>query len=185
MRSTPASSALGSALQSARRVGLSGSRRPGPAARAAARAVLAAVPAGALVVTGCAPGIDAVARAATPPARCRIFRVAPAQARLVGRAAFAVRSVQAVRCVHAAGGAGTWVAVPQGACPPGLVPSARPGACFSGHGSGTWGALALALGLGLAALVWAPAVPAGWGLAPLAGAPGWWQARGAGQATLF
>lgn len=149
--------------------GFSGSRRwgqsPAPLSLAAA-----AVPSGSRVVVGCASGVDAFFRLAFPAAE--VFSVASG---LWGRqcGAFAARSVACVRAVAAAGG--LWVSFPSSPCPVGLVPSSSQSRCFSGSGSGSWASLGFALGSGVPCVVFLGSlpVPAGWGLFPLAGLPGW------------
>ncbi len=157
------------ALRSASVVGVSGARAPLPASLSACRWALGQLAPSAVVVTGCASGVDACARALCPSAR--VLRVS----------AFggipAARSVAVVRAVAAGAGPGgaLWLAFPAGPCPSGrvrgraLAPSRSASACFAGYGSGTWASLALAVGLGVPALAFLPpgvAAPAGWGLAP-------------------
>jgi hypothetical protein len=66
------------------------------------------------------------------------------------RAAFAARSARLVHWVAAS--SGLLVAFPVGAAPAGL----RPCTSFAGFGSGTWGSVALAIGLGVPVLVVLP-----------------------------
>ena len=123
------------------------------------------------VSVGCARGVDQAVRSAVPSARVRVFH---AVAFGSGRGAFALRSAALVRSVAGARSA-LFVCFPGRACPVGLVPSASARSCFCGLGSGSWASLALAVGLGVPALVWLPvgvAVPVGWGLRGLGG--GWW-----------
>ena len=146
-------------------VGFSGSRHgidPGAGELAAA-----AVPAGAEVVVGCAAGVDAFFRSRFPAAR--VLRVDSS----LGRAGFARRSIACVEAVDR----GLWVSFPGRACPSGLFPSASPGRCFSGSGSGSWASLAYAIGRGGAALVYLGSVPApgGWGLVRVPDSTGWWR----------
>ncbi|MGH8529698.1 MAG: hypothetical protein ACRETN_07630 [Nevskiales bacterium] len=177
-------SALSSLLAAAPVVGFSGWRSAPPSlcavAAAAARRVLALSPAAAMVV-GCAAGVDLAVRsavAAVAPARLSLFSVASGSFG-AGRGAFARRSVAAVGAVAAAGG--LWLSFPGRPCPAGLLPSASSAACFSGRGSGSWASLALAVGSGVPSLVFlggacgcaAVPCPSGWGLAPVAGSPGW------------
>lgn len=148
--------------------GFSGSRSPGgvlPSALSAA----AAVPVGSRVVVGCAPGVDAFFRQCFSDAE--VFSVASGRWGS-GRSAFARRSVACVEAVAAAGG--LWVSFPASPCPAGLFPSVSSSRCFSGSGSGSWASLALALGRGVACLVFSPCgVPAVWGLSPVPGCAGW------------
>ena len=139
-------------------VGFSGSRRVG-----SAPAALAASFAGGLaarssfsgsVAVGCAGGVDAAVRGVFPSAV--VFRV---QRPVGGGAppawAFAARSSVLVRSVVA--GRGVLVVCPLGACPAEVVPSSS----FRGCGSGSWGSVALALGLGCPVLVLLPSCPSG------------------------
>lgn len=169
-------SALLSAIGSASVVGFSGSRSVVPPALAA---VCAAVPAEAAVAVGCAAGVDATVRAAFPSAT--VFSVASFG--VVGRGAFAVRSVAFVRSLA---GGGLLLSFPSGACPPGLLPSASSSRAFCGAGSGSWAAIAFAIGLGVSCFVLLPsgvAAPVGWGLVPVGG--GWWSFVPASQLSLF
>jgi len=160
-------------------VGISGSRRPAPASLVALAALVAQLPAGALVVVGDAPGIDRRAAKLLPQAW--VFRAASYG---VVRGAFAARSIA---CVQACAGAGgVWCAFPAGPAPAGLRPSASAAACFAGFGSGTWAALALAVGLRLPVVVYLPAdvpAPAGWAL--VVADPGWYTFQPPTQHTLL
>jgi hypothetical protein len=102
------------------------------------------------VAVGCACGVDSLVRSAFPSAS--VFRVSSF---LVGgrvaRASFARRSAALVQCCAAGGG--LLVAFPLGAAPASL----RPCSSFAGFGSGTWGCVALALGLGVPVLLVLPA----------------------------
>ena len=177
-------SSLPQLIASASVVGVSGSRAPSVASVAACRSALAGLAASSSVVTGCARGIDAVARALCPS-----VRVIRASAFGTGRGALAARSIAVVRAVASGGPASLWLSFPSGPCPAGLHPSRQPGACFSGHGSGTWASAALAVGLGVPALVFLPpsvAVPPAWPLVPVIGAAGWVRFRPAVvQSSLF
>ncbi|MEL6614099.1 MAG: hypothetical protein AAFQ43_00090 [Bacteroidota bacterium] len=170
-------SALARLLRSAAVVGVSGSRAPGPGCARAAAWAVGQLASSASVVTGCASGIDRVARQLVPsPVVFRASRFGR------GRGSYARRSIAVVQRVAAggaAGGSALWVSAPGRACPRGLGPSSSSSACFAGFGSGSWASLALALGLGVRALVWLPpgiSPPVGWGLSLVcpgrAGA--WW-----------
>jgi len=152
-------------IQSHTLVGFSGSRHTIDSSAGGLAA--AAVSPGAEVVVGCAAGVDAFFRSRFPAAR--VLRVD----RALGRAGFARRSIA---CVDAVSG-GLWVSFPSGACPAGLMPSASPGRCFSGSGSGSWASLAYAVGRGGATLVYLGAVPVpgGWDLVRVPDAIGWWR----------
>ena len=150
--------------------GFSGSRR-WVGNKAPLSAAAAAVPVGSRVVVGCAAGVDEFFRSAFPASE--VFAVSSGVWGGVGRGAFAARSVACVRAVSAA--SGLWVSFPSSPCPGGLVPSASSSRCFSGSGSGSWASLAFALGSGVPCLVFLGSlpVPAGWGLFPVSGLPGW------------
>ena len=98
------------------------------------------------IAVGCASGTDAAVRAAVPQAR--VFLAS-------GRKPWqlAQRSQAMVQGVVQSGGFRAIVGFPSQPCPAGLVPSSRASNCFSGHGSGTWGTLAYAYGLGLPVFV--------------------------------
>jgi hypothetical protein len=182
---------LASLFASASVVGVSGSRSASGSALALARAavgrVLALAP-GARVVVGCTDGVDAAVREVAPASRLGVFRAASFGG---GRGAFAARSVACVHAVAAAGAGGVWLSFPGGPCPAGLVPSPSASACFAGFGSGSWASLALAIGLGVRSVVFLPAgvpAPAGWPLAPVADAVGWFlfaPSAPASQPSLF
>ena len=145
-------SSLSSFVSSFPCVGFSGSRLGGSSAVRSASAFLPLLSSfSGSVGVGCACGVDQAVRAAFPSAL--VFRVQPP----VSRAAFAARSARLVRWV--ASGSGLLVAFPLGTAPARLVPSVS----FCGFGSGTWGSVALALGLGCSVLVVLPAAvcPAG------------------------
>lgn len=158
-------------------VGFSGSRSVVPAA-ASAVVSLVSCP----VLVGCANGVDGFFRSAFPSAR-----VFFASSFGVGRGAFAARSVAVVRSVFCAGG--VLVSFPSGRLPAGLFPSASPGRCFSGFGSGSWASLAFAVGLGCRCVVFSPcSVGCGrllsWGFRPVGG--GWFVfSPSAVQLSLF
>lgn len=127
-------------------VAFSGSRLAGSSAAASCRAFLPLLSGfGGSVGVGCASGVDSLVRSAFPSAS--VFRVQPP----LSRAAFAARSARLVHWV--ASGGGLLVAFPLGACPAAV----RPSVSFAGFGSGSWGSVALALGLGCPVLVVLPA----------------------------
>jgi hypothetical protein len=159
---------LVSAISSASAVGFSGSRSCGPLPSVWGSVVSAVRPAS-VVAVGCASGLDCFARVSFPGAS--VFR---ASAFGRGRSSFARRSVALVSWV-AAFSSPVFLSFPAVSCPAGLAPSAVPGRCFSGLGSGSWASLAFAVGSGVPCFVWLPvgvAVPAGWGFVSLGG--GWW-----------
>lgn len=131
-------------------VAFSGSRLAGSSAVASCRAFLPALSGfSGSVGVGCASGVDSAVRAAFPSAS--VFSVSSfAVGGRVCRASFARRSSALVSWCAASGG--LLVAFPLGACPVGV----RPSSSFSGRGSGSWGSVALAVGLGCSVLVVVP-----------------------------
>lgn len=94
------------------------------------------------VATGCAKGLDSIVREICPEAV--VFSVSSVGFR--GRGAFAARSSQLIKssCKLVA-----FVSAP---CPSRCVPSRS----FRGFGSGTWGSVSLAVGLGIPVVVFCP-----------------------------
>ena len=131
-------------------VAFSGSRVVGSSASVSCRAFLSAVPSlSASVGVGCASGVDQCVRSCFPSAV--VFSVSSF---LVGgrvcRSSFALRSSALVS--WCASGGGLLVAFPLGACPVGV----RVSSSFGGCGSGSWGSVSLAVGLGCSVLVVLP-----------------------------
>ena len=83
---------------------------------------------------------------------------------LAGR--LAGRSAALVSAVAASGPGCGLVAFATSESPPHLRPSSSPAVAFSGHGSGSWGSLALAVGLALPVVVF-PFDPSGYGVGPV------------------
>lgn len=168
-----------SLVSSAVCVGFSGSRSPSAASLSALSSVAGAVSSGAVVVVGCAAGVDLSARGLFPSA---VVLSVASGAFGSGRSAFARRSVACVSRVASAGG--VWVSFPSSPCPPGLVPSSVSSRCFSGSGSGSWASLAFAAGSGLSCLVFLPSgVAAPSWLVPVGG--GWFSFSPPVQLSLF
>lgn len=142
-------SSIISAVSSFSTVGFSGSRSASSSAASLPGQLASALPAACSALVGCASGVDAAVRAARPSAQ--VFR---ASAFGSGPFAVPVRSAALVRAVAA--GRGCMVVFPGGPCP-GAVRVSRQ---FAGHGSGSWGSVAMALGLGLPVFILAP-LPAG------------------------
>lgn len=153
---------LASFVSSFPSVGFSGSRLSGSLAAASCSAFLPLVGSySGSVGVGCASGIDSLVRSAF--ASASVFRVGSfAVGGRVTRASFALRSSALVQWV--AGSGGLLVAFPLGAAPAPLVPTVS----FAGFGSGTWGSVALALGLGVPVLVVLPVCSGGVFPAPVA-----------------
>jgi hypothetical protein len=132
-------------------VAFSGSRLSGSSAAASCSAFLPLLSGfSGSVGVGCAAGVDSLVRSAF--ASASVFSVSSF---LVGgrvsRVSFALRSSALVQWCSAS--AGLLVAFPSSVAPAQLAPSRS----FRGFGSGTWGAVALALGLGVPVLVVLPA----------------------------
>jgi hypothetical protein len=146
-------------------------------------AVVSVLASGRDVVVGCARGVDAAVAATVCGwglgRRLGVFAVSPVPAaswaaaaaadgasvvrvpRSAGRAAFAVRS-RLVLAAAVAGGPGSGlVAFPSGPCPAVCRPVVGPvfSGRVSGGGSGSWLAVALAVGAGLPVVVFLPAGP--------------------------
>ena len=131
-------------------VAFSGSRHLGSSASVSCRAFLPVLASfSGSVSVGCASGVDSLVRSAFPSAS--VFSVSSF---LVGgrvaRASFAKRSAALV--ASCASARGLLVAFPLGACPS----SVRVSSTFGGGGSGSWGSVALAVGLGCSVLVVLP-----------------------------
>ena len=166
-------------LQAHKHIGISGTRSPNPnleqyASRAIGRLIETTK---ATVVTGCANGIDAIARETTPRSRLQVFRVATGEFG-TGPSAFALRSIRVVETITEK--KGLWLSFPGQPCPGGLKPSEKPSECFCGKGSGSWAALALAMGKGIHSLAYLGTItpPPNWQLEPLQGFAGWYIFQG-------
>ena len=131
-------------------VAFSGSRVASSSASVSCRSFLPVLGGfSASVGVGCASGVDSLVRSAFPSAS--VFRVGSfAVGGRVSRASFARRSSALVQWCASSGG--LLVAFPLGACPVGVLVSSS----FRGCGSGSWGSVALALGLGCSVLVVSP-----------------------------
>ena len=104
---------------------------------------------GGVVGVGCASGVDSLVRSAFPASvvfRVSSFRVGG----VVCRASFALRSSALVSWVVRS--RGLLVSFPASACPSAVVVSSS----FRGFGSGSWGSVALCLGLGGRVLLVSP-----------------------------
>ncbi|NRB54229.1 MAG: hypothetical protein HRU41_41660 [Saprospiraceae bacterium] len=164
-------------------VGFSGSRAPSDQLSTACSQVLSTI-SSTPVAIGCASGIDQLVRQAFPQAR--VFTAASQHP-----GALAARSAQLVRFTAASGGC--LLVFPSGPCPSAI----RVSSSFQGHGSGSWGSCALALGIGLPVLLCALVPVASWQAwaGPLAACfqvvsfPGpqqcWLVAPGSAQLSLF
>ena len=127
--------------------GFSGSRSC-PAATTAAQGLFPFVPSGAAVFVGCAGGVDRAVRAAFPDSQ--VFEVEQFKGAVSLRAALAMRSAAMVQQVAAV--FGLLVVFPSTPCPAAV----RPSRSFAGHGSGSWGSAAYAIGLSVPVLICLP-----------------------------
>ena len=138
-------------------VGFSGSRRlPASFGGLVSGLVGSVLASGRGIAVGCAPGLDALARAAAPGAQ--VFRVEGSHP-----GAFAARSIACVRAVAESGSGCGWVSFPDSLCPAGLLPCSNP---FRGLGSGSWASAALAANCGVPVVVFglpAHSLPQSWG----------------------
>ena len=162
-------------LETHKQIGISGTRSPNPnlknyAERVIQRLVKATT---ANIITGCANGIDEIARQMTPRSRLQTYKVSTGEFG-TGPSAFALRSIRVVETIQEK--KGIWLSFPGKPCPTGLMPSERPSDCFCGKGSGSWAALALAIGKGLISLVYLDTTPPPpeWPLQQLQGYQGWY-----------
>ena len=126
-------------------VGFSGSRLASSCPSSLPGQLAAALPVSVSVLVGCQQGVDAAVRAASYSPT-----VFSASTYGSGSWAYAARSAAMVRVLAAQGG--VLVALPYGLCPSGVRVSRR----FRGCGSGTWGSVALAIGLGVPVILRAP-----------------------------
>lgn len=139
------------------------------------------------VGVGCAAGADAAVRHCVPSEQLTVFRVEyPAS-----RWSFAVRSQRLVSWAAASPSSLMFV-WPGQPCPSVLVPSATPGRCFSGLGSGSWATAAFSAGVGLHVVVFGltretlPEWPGGsWSASPQFGIPAFRWFPAARQQGLF
>jgi hypothetical protein len=141
-------------------IGFSGSRAPTGAAVEALCWLLSVLPvSGVRVSVGCADGVDRLVRAWSRSFEGRLLFSVASGRWGSGRSAFARRSVALVRSVSPR--SGVLVCVPSSPTAPVRV---RPSRSFYGGGSGSWGACALALGLGRSVLLWLPSgcLPPAW-----------------------
>jgi hypothetical protein len=123
-------------------VGFSGSRHVASVGYLGCQAFLSSVPSySGSVAVGCARGVDHLVRQQFPAAQ--VFRVQPP----ISRVSFARRSARLVH--HIAQQGGLLVVFPSTSCPSKVAPSST----FAGHGSGSWGSAALAVGLGVPVLL--------------------------------
>jgi hypothetical protein len=131
-------------------VGFSGSRHGATAAIVEA-ALLKAHSSGATICVGCATGVDEKVRQwVGDNARLKVFRASEYPGINYAQK-LANRSAALVQFLHTNNGC--LVAFPMNACPNGVVPCQR---WKSAKGSGTWGTISLAVGMGVTTMLWLP-----------------------------
>lgn len=165
-------------------VAFSGSRAPSSLVAAACSefcSSLLGVGFSGAVSVGCAAGIDALVRAAFPSASVFSAAAFPASSFAGALARRSAACVASAACL---------VAFPASVVPPAGV--CWSGARFCGAGSGTWGSVGLAVGLGLPVLVFLPAVPSAcpfpvgsFACVSSSSAGSWWWSQGTLQLSLF
>jgi hypothetical protein len=133
-------------------VGFSGSRSFVPVVL---NEVMASLPKKTLVAVGCAKGVDQAVRSFFVDAK--VFYVEGNQ-----RKDFAIRSTKFINYLKNKNG--VLVSFPKGKCPEGLKPSKT---WKSSQKSGSWGSLALSVGLNIKTYVYTREVPRGWGFTSL------------------
>jgi hypothetical protein len=127
-------------------IAFSGSREGCP--ESLIESIATKIPPNTQILVGCARGVDAQVRAIYPDAK--VYRATDYKAETYP-AKLAMRSSAMVADIHAAGGC--LIAVPMKPCPPKVKPCTT---WRSSAGSGTWGTIALAAGLGVPTAVWLP-----------------------------
>jgi hypothetical protein len=131
-------SQLDTIIENSKVIGFSGSRNPNSQQIEALNYIIQKVPKKAEICVGCANGVDNLVINNFPQAK--VFKATDYQTHI--KAALAARSTACVKAVPSSA-QGLIVAIPSGACPKEVKPSRS----FAGHGSGTWGTIALAIGL--------------------------------------
>ena len=135
------------------------------------------------VLTGCAKGADAAARAGAN-GKAKVFRVTN-----FNKSAFALRSISFINAL-AESNAPVLCVWPGCKCPNKLYPSKKSQKCFNGFGSGSWSTAALNVGLGLPVIIFGlqkSALPywGVWSQAPKQLSSGFMLTRTTKQLTLF
>jgi hypothetical protein len=130
-------------------VGFSGSRHGAP--HKLIHSAISKAHEGATICVGCATGVDEQVRLEVGDnASLRVFRAAEYPGATYPQK-LANRSAALVKFLHE--NDGCLFALPMKACPNGLFPCTQ---WKSAKGSGTWGTIALAVGLGLPTMLWLP-----------------------------
>jgi hypothetical protein len=129
-------------------VGFSGSRHGAPD-RIIGMAISKIAPS-AIVCVGCAVGVDEQVRRRVDADRLKVFRASdyPGQSyphKLANRSSAMVQ--------HLSESDGCLIAFPMAECPNGVIPCQQ---WRSAKGSGTWGTIALSVGLGIPTMIWLP-----------------------------
>jgi hypothetical protein len=156
-------------------VGFSGSRCPDRASLNALASVVRFVPVSAVVLVGCARGIDGAVRDSFEHA---LVLRAVHMPGLPHAVSLVTRSTLLVWSLVRPAGRSLLVSLPSRECPPGLLPTVDPRRAFRGLGSGSWATLALAVGHDVPALLYLPAPlapPRDWGF--VSGGGGWYLSR--------
>jgi hypothetical protein len=143
-------SQLDTVVKNSKAIGFSGSRSPDNQQIKALKYIIQKVPKKAEICVGCANGIDNLVINNFPHAR--VFKATDYQTHI--KAALASRSTACVKAIPSSPD-GLIIAIPSGSCPHEVKPSRS----FAGHGSGTWGTIAIAIGLEKRVCVFSPNPP--------------------------
>jgi hypothetical protein len=135
-------------IKSSQVIAFSGSRNPQTPEIKALLYIVPKVPKSAQIYVGCANGIDNLVLNNFPQAT--VFKASDYKTNI--KSALALRSTD---CVKSVPDQGLVIAIPSGACPKEVKPSRS----FAGHGSGTWGTIALAIGLEKRVCIFSPQPP--------------------------
>ncbi|MCZ2207321.1 hypothetical protein [Cylindrospermopsis raciborskii] len=136
-------------IKSSQVIAFSGSRNPHAAEIKALLYIVPKVPKSAQIYVGCANGIDNLVVKNFPQAT--VFKASDYRTNI--KSALALRSTHCVKSVPDQ--QGLIIAIPAGPCPTDVKPSCS----FAGHGSGTWGTIALAIGLQKRVCIFSPHPP--------------------------
>lgn len=147
---SPVQVQLDAILKNSKVIGFSGSRNPQAQEIKALKYIVQKVPKKAQICVGCANGIDNLVVSHFPHAT--VFKAANYETNI--KAALALRSTACVKAIPSSS-EGLLIAIPSGSCPHEVKPSRS----FSGHGSGTWGTIAIAIGLEKRVCVFSPNPP--------------------------
>ncbi|MFM7560736.1 hypothetical protein [Cylindrospermopsis raciborskii] len=137
-------------VNSSKVIGFSGSRQPKAQEIKALLYIIQKVPKNAQICVGCAHGIDNLVINHFPHAT--VFKASDYQLHI--KAALASRSTACVKAVPSSPH-GLVIGIPSGSCPPEVKPSRS----FSGYGSGSWGTIAISIGLEKRVCLFSPHPP--------------------------